>query len=115
MSGTVVKIPSYYSPQVSSSIILTARSDLGLISIRNFEGILTQRISDRPDAQNGSSPYLKKEFSYFTSGSICLPFPSTALVMFIVARKDAIKIQPVDCTRCLPGQIWRGSVIERCK
>ena len=33
MSGTAIKTPSDYSPRVSSSMILTARSDLGLISI----------------------------------------------------------------------------------
>ena len=52
MSGTAIKTPSDYSPRVSSSMILTARSDLGLISIWNFEGILGQRVNNRSNAQD---------------------------------------------------------------
>ena len=106
MSETVVKTPSdYYSPRVSSSIILTARSDLGLISIWNFEGILAQRSAIGRTHKVVCSSYLKMEFSYFMSGSIRFPFASTALAMSIVARTDAIKIQADDCTKNLPGQI----------
>jgi len=86
------------------------------MSSGNFEGILTQGISSRTKTcETVRSPYLKNELVYLISGSICFPFASTALDIFIVARNDAIKIQVDECARCLPGQIWRGSVIERFK
>jgi len=65
------------------------------------------------DQRHGTaySTHLKIEFSYLISGSICFPFASVALDTFIVARNDAIKIQADEWTRCLPGQILRGSLM----